>query len=676
MAPAKTKIFLADLAHTQSVADGSLTTPLGIGYIKAYAVDVLGDSVDIRLFKHPERLLAAVEDERPEIVGFANYGWNQNLNRAVGKHVRQVLPDAMIVAGGPNIDPDPVRHEEFMQRHDYLDGLIVDGGEEPFTELLLWRRETPGDLGKLPGNIVWRNGSALITTPERPLKKIIKHLPSPYLLGYLDEFLASGMIPLFETNRGCPFRCTFCAWGSASKDLVRRIDLDQSLAEIAYVGERSRARNWIVCDANFGILQRDIELAKAIRAVRDKHGAPEKCHIWLAKNVTERNLVIGEILGDMTQPVMAVQSLDDEVLKHIKRDNISTETYAEYQKKFHRIGSRTYSDLIVPLPSETVATHLAGLRQLIELGVDIVQNHNMRLLAGAETNSRDTRGKFSFRTRYRLIHGDAGIYKAPNGTEIKTFEYEESLRSTSTMSEEDLFYLRKLHFLVDFCWNIEVYKPLLRLGLLYGVNPIDVFAKVLEGAGRGQEKELARFWAEFDRCSHEEWFDTEDAIETYFADRTNFQRLIDQDFEKLNIQFSVIVLREYKVAFDRVFEKALRGLGVIPEAVLADVAQVTFALFPPLIDIPENHSVDMASNLLSLDHTTLDTFLPASDRLSIRLKEAPARRRLRQTISSQRGMTLSKMLNTHGVSLADLKLAAIDSLAFDKAFRRADGWPS
>ena len=104
----------------------------------------------------------------------------------------------------------------------------------------------------------------------------------PYLAGYLDEFLAAGMVPLFETNRGCPFQCTFCAWGSASKDLVRRIDLDQALAEIAYVGERSDSANWIVCDANFGILPRDIELAKAIRAVRDARGAPKKCQTWLA----------------------------------------------------------------------------------------------------------------------------------------------------------------------------------------------------------------------------------------------------------------------------------------------------------------------------------------------------------------------------------------------------------
>ncbi len=665
-----TKIMLADLAHTHSVSDRSLPTPLSIGYIKAYAVDALGDDVDIKLFKHPERFLAAIEQERPVIVGFANYGWNENLNLVIGRHVRRLLPDTLIVAGGPNIDVAEASRAAFLKRHDYIDYLVIDGGEEPFTELVLWHREGSRDIDQLPSNIVWRDGGHIRQTPERPLKKIIEHLPSPYLMGYLDEFLATGMIPLFETNCGCPFRRTFCAWGAASKDLVRRIDFDQALAEIAYVGERSDAANWIICDANFGILPRDIEIAKAIRKVKDERGYPNKCHVWLAKNVTERNLVIGEILSEMVEPVMAIQSLDKEVLKHIKRDNISTDTYAQYQKKFHRIGSRTYSDLIVPLPAETIDTHLAALRTLLELGVNIVQNHNMRLLAGAETNSQETRGRFQFKTRYRLIHGDAGIYRTPDGAALKAFEYEESLRSTDTMLEQGLFYLRKLHFLVDLCWNIEVYKPLLSLGLLYGISPVDVFTQLLKGIESGEHKELGVFFADFHRKSETEWFDSEQEILDYFADETNYNRLLNQEFEKLNIQHSAIALLDYKAAFDRAIGDVFAKAGAIPADVLAEAAKITFALFPPLEDEAGEKPIEIPSNLLTLDEATMGQFLAATDKKAIYLKDPAARKHLRQTISSARGTTLSKILNTQAFSLRDLKLASTDSYRFDQAFRR------
>ena len=124
---------------------------------------------------------------------------------------------------------------------------------------------------------------------------------------------------------------------------------------------------------------------------------------------------------------MAVQSLAPEVLKNIKRDNINTETYAAYQNRFHSIGSRTYSDLIVPLPGETLSSHIKALKDLVELGVDIIQNHNMRLLPGAETNTPEIRKKFKFKTKFRLIQGDVSSIKLKKWFKYKSFEYEESL---------------------------------------------------------------------------------------------------------------------------------------------------------------------------------------------------------------------------------------------------------
>ena len=119
----------------------------------------------------------------------------------------------------------------------------------------------------------------------------------------------------------------------------------------------------------------------------------------------------------------------------------------EYQDKFHRMGSRTYSDVIVPLPGETLESHLDALCRLMDFGVDVIQCHNLRLLAGTEINSEATRKAFGFTTGIRLIHCDAGVYRAPERTVIRAFEYEESLRSTSTLREQDMFTLRKLHFL-------------------------------------------------------------------------------------------------------------------------------------------------------------------------------------------------------------------------------------
>jgi radical SAM superfamily enzyme YgiQ (UPF0313 family) len=650
-----TKIFLADLAHTYSVRDASLLTPLNIGYIKAYAVAAHGDNVDITLFKHPEKLLSQIKEAKPDIIGFSNYGWNENLNRSIGGYIRKVLPNSLIVAGGPNIDPDPLRRLAFLDRHQYLDFLVIDGGEEPFSELITWWREGNHDNGLLPQNIVWRDGNKIIASGERPLKKTIDNIPSPYLSGYLDEFLEAGMIPMFESNRGCPYLCTFCAWGSASKNKVSRFELDTTLAEVDYVGKRTQAKNWIFCDANFGILPRDIEIAKAIRHVRDTTGYPFKCHIWLAKNVTERNIEIGEILGDMIIVFMSVQSLNEQVLKNIKRSNISLDTYVEYHNKFRNIGSDTFSELIIPMGGENKKSHEEALRELFDIGVDIIYNHNIRLLAGAETNSTETREEFGFKTRYRLIHGDAGIYKCPDGTALRAFEYEESVRKTKTFVESELFYFRKLHFLIDFCWNLNIYKPLLKAAHFYGINPLDVFHGILkdidvpsDSANENQRK-ISEFFSRFDELSHSEWFDSAEDIENYFAEDANFQRLINQEFDKLNILFSVILLKEYKLAFDIAIKNSIDSFSCIPEAISKDVGALVSGLFPPMDFKLSETTVSFPDNLTELTKESVDNYVPSNKRKLVTLMETPKRREACELLLDTQGNTLSKVLNTRGV---------------------------
>lgn len=661
------RIMLADLAHSYSVHNHSLPVPLGIGYLKSYCLDQHPEGVTIELFKHPEQLLSAAMATPPDILGFANYGWNENLNLKVGSYLRSRFPNMTIVAGGPNIDQAADQRLAFLARHAYLDYLVIDGGEEPLAEFITWYVNTPEDRTRLPENFAWREGGVLFTTPERSQSnKKIEGIPSPYLAGYLDKFLDMGMVPLFESNRGCPFKCTFCAWGSASKDLVRQFELETILAEVEYVGRRTAARNWIFCDANFGMLKRDVEIAKAIRRVRETTGYPKTCHIWLSKNTTERNFEIGEILGDMTVPVMAVQSLNEPTLKAVNRSNISSETYFSYQQQFHKIGSRTYSDMIVPLPEETLSSHLDGLRTMLQLGVDVIANHNMRMLAGAESNSAETRAKYQFRTRYRIIHGDAGRYSTPDNEHIDSFEYEESLRETATFSESDLLYLRQLHFLVDFCWNSRVYRPVMNLLASEGINPLDIFVDLLE-LSCGQEEHsntsLARvqqFFEHFERDSKGEWFDSRSEIERYFAEPENFNRLINQDFDKLNILYSIILLKEYKLDFDQVIRQIINKHSVQASGLLNECMGISFLIFPPISTescIVETSISSTACSFFGAIKLAADAVAATGDELKMRkisLTPNPDRDRLIAIISETQGASISKILNTQGYRIDDL----------------------
>ncbi len=304
---------------------------------------------------------------------------------------------------------------------------------------------------------------------------------------------------------------------------------------------------------------------------------------------------------------------------------------------------------------------------LTDFGVDVIQSHNVRLLAGAELNLPETRKEYEFKTRYRLIHGDAGIYRSPDGGTIKCFEFEESVRSTTTMSEEDLFFLRKLHFLVDFCWNTEVYKPLLCSLQAYGVNPVDMLIELIVGPGDEtalEEKtagKLRAFWEQFDHSSQEEWFDSEDDILTYFSDDEAFERLINQEYDKLNILYAFVLLREYKDAFDDALVSLAGRETSLPKELMGRIGAMTLNSFPSLSVDHITEAVELPSNYQELTRWSKPDFQPAGETVRLTFERPAARNQIQDYLDSSKKYTLSKLFDVSGLSIRALKFTVTES---------------
>ena len=62
-------------------------------------------------------------------------------------------------------------------------------------------------------------------------------------------------MPVIETNRSCPYRCTFCAWGIGTQKLLK-FDEERVLSEIEYIAKRcNKTPTMFIADANFGIFR-------------------------------------------------------------------------------------------------------------------------------------------------------------------------------------------------------------------------------------------------------------------------------------------------------------------------------------------------------------------------------------------------------------------------------------
>lgn len=530
-------IYLADLVH--SYTPGNYVVPLNVATIASYLIKDFGNDVEIRLFKYPEDLIRSIETKQPDILGLSNYFWNNKLNMAIGKYIREKFPEIFIVMGGPSVRIDSGGIKTFLSQRKFLDLYVHFEGEKPFSNLVHKFIQNDGSA-MIPG-FKEINGCASLSSKGNlvymPLD-VLEHLsdlPSPYLSGLLDEFLLSGLIPLFESNRGCPFSCTFCTWGISALKKLRPFPLDCIFDEMEYVARLvPKSPFWIFADANFGIFPRDIEIAKRIGEIRAKNPSLSHVTIWTSKNKPERNKEIAHLIGNLERTLIAVQTWDPVVQKNIKRDNIRQEDAFNLIREIKREeGKEVATDILCGLPGETYKSHLITLRMAFDAGFDFIRVGNILMLPGSELENDESRKKFGLRTKYRIRQGSYGEYCG-----IKAIEYEEIIRSTSSFDENQMIRCRLLHWLIWLFWNAGFLKPLLLfLHRESKINPVDFLLRIMD-EDKAHFPYIRRFFEQFIMESIDEWFDNPKELETFYYEHNHWKELLEKGFAKMNFSYT------------------------------------------------------------------------------------------------------------------------------------------
>jgi len=539
------RIYLADLAH--DFRANHFCTPLGVAFVAEYLRNQFSAQVDVRLFKSPARLIEALDGEpAPDIVGLSNYSWNQELNRHLERRIAARHPGIVLIQGGPHIRISDEGIREHLTAHPEVDYYVMFEGEYPTAALIRHFLEIGKPLkarncSEAITGVAYLAEGRLIYSPRDSKKGELAAIPSPYLSGTMDEFLANPLyLPLIETNRGCPFACTFCAWGISVLNKVRRFDLDRIVAEIDYIAERSPASHWYFTDANFGMFERDVEIAHALRRAADRSPHLRRISINWAKNSSRHCTEIAHILKGICDPLVAVQSTDAKVLKEIKRDNIRMSTITDLvaQARADKIAMTT--DVLAGLPEETLESHFATLRDVFAIGFESFNVGQIRMLPGSEMETPEDRARFGLKTRFRMIAGSYGIY---DGEPV--CEYEESIVQTNAMTAEDMFTLRLVHFLAWALWNSGLAQPLMRsLFKAEGINPLDAILAIIRCDTL--HPRVAGFIEEYKAEARTEWFDSAEELIGYF--KANHRELLTREYMKLNLKYLGKLLLDRELA--------------------------------------------------------------------------------------------------------------------------------
>ncbi len=525
------RTYLGDLRYNYSGVLANDCMPLGVAYIKAVMDrdDPHKMEIDSRLFAYAANLTHAIQQAAPDVLMLSNYVWNEDLSHYFFRLAKRVNPNCLTVMGGPNISNEPERQIEYVRRRPWLDVYVLGEGDFLGSELVRRFGDAGLDHARFGENgvpsSVYRNAEGeLVRDPTWARHKEVEELPSPWLSGIQDEFFDGKLAPMIETNRGCPFTCTFCVQGTSYYTKVHHLPVERMKEEILYIAKKIKQHSpnmgtLRIADSNYGMFERDIDISSYIGEMQREYGWPTFIDATTGKNRPDRIIKSVEKVSGALVLYQAVQSLDEDVLRKVKRQTIKLEGYKQLEIHMRGRGLRSVSDLILGLPGESLQSHLKGLHALLDSNIHQMHNFQAMMLRGSEMETLEVRELFKFDTRFRVLPKNFGVYEGE-----KVFDVEEIIVATDTLPFEDYITCRKWHLVSSVFWNDGWFEDVARFCRGLGIKNSEWWSQMLPALENGSPGVHA-FLASFVGETEGELFKTREECIEFYSREENFEKL-------------------------------------------------------------------------------------------------------------------------------------------------------
>lgn len=412
-----------------------------------------------------------LEKNQPDVFGFSVYVWNEERFDVLALKIKQKYPKCLIVYGGPQQN---AKHNIDFFRDKFWVDITLPGdayGEIVLSSIL--DNFPIEDFDTIP-YIYYPDSSRNRCISSNVIEKRSFRWPSnmfkrqeQFIIEEIKKQRTLGryIISIYETSRGCPYKCIFCEWGGGINTKVVKKPYAEILDDIEWLSSVANIDQISFADGNFGMTKIDIDINKFLIDCKNKYGYPTSADYDFAKNNYKNVLQIKDMsigAGLLDYIAIAIQTFNDEARKNIERIDIPFSIQLEgikYLKSKHG-DIPLFFETILGLPGETLESYCEQIDIMFNYGIDIggIKPVPWILLPEAPAFDPNMREKFKIKTIKKHIDLNSKLKENNSKIILRNLKKQwknsssETVVSTLSYSEYDWIKMRRFK---SFVWAGE-----------------------------------------------------------------------------------------------------------------------------------------------------------------------------------------------------------------------------